>query len=101
MNSLFLKPDLRDRGSENMLDINIEQYLKHFKVYQQDTLFPPDWDLLLKYRCPLCGNKLKFPVSGFIAFCNGKKHKKTFVINKDRLEYVVSKYGTKIICGVL
>jgi hypothetical protein len=81
------------------LNINIEQYLKRFKVYTPETLFPPNWDNLLSYRCPICNNKLKFPLYKKIAFCSGKKHKKTFVIDRERLDYVVQKYGTKIICG--
>lgn len=68
--------------------INIEEYLKRFKVYHNATLFDPNWKALKESRCPLCGNKLKIPLYKKIVFCNSKKHK-TFVIDKKRLNYIV------------
>lgn len=64
-----------------------QSYLSKFKVYRDVTLFEPYWDNLLVNRCPLCGNRLKFPLKKKIALCNGKKHK-TFLINLDRLEKI-------------
>lgn len=60
-------------------------YLDKLKVYPDQTLFPDDWSLLKKKRCIWCGNKLKLPLKGDKAFCNGKKHKRIFVISKSKL----------------
>ena len=63
-----------------------ENYLKRFKIYPEQTLFPPNWDALKLKRCIYCGNKLKFPRKGKMAFCNSKKHGKPFVIGIDKLK---------------
>lgn len=70
-----------------------EKYLERFKVYYDQSLFPPDWELLRKMKCPVCGNKLKFPLQRKIAYCKGARHTKTFIITKQTLEKVT---GMKI-----
>ena len=72
-------------------------YLERFKVFHPDTLFDPNWPALLQERCPLCGNKLKYPrISPKIAYCDGVKHGKRYVIKKDRLNAITAKYGEKV-----
>lgn len=68
-----------------------EKYLEKFRVFHESTLFPPDFSLLKKQRCPICGNKLKFPLRGKIVYCNGKKHAKKFVIRLDKYLNFISK----------
>lgn len=75
---------------EKKIDFNIndfinEDFLKNFKVYYPQSLFEPDWEMLAYWRCPICRNRLKFPKGKSIAYCNGKKHMRTFIINKDKL----------------
>lgn len=62
------------------MEINIENYIKKFKVFEEQTLFPPNFDALKENRCPLCNCQLKFPYTKAIAYCNSKKHIKRFVI---------------------
>lgn len=68
-------------------------YLSKFRVFHPQTLFEPDWNMLLKDRCPICFNKLKVSRNRPIAYCNGVKHKKNFVISKDRLEEIKLKFN--------
>ncbi len=65
--------------------INSEEYLKKFKVYNSPSLFEPDFKLLKKGRCPVCGIILRVPFEGKIAYCPSKKYKKHFVIGKEKL----------------
>ncbi len=67
------------------MDINIDKYLDRFKVYKSDTLFDVDLTLLKEGRCPLCMNKLKIMRDGKKAFCNSKKHRKSFICSVDKL----------------
>lgn len=69
-----------------------EEYLDKFRVLFRETLFEPAWEALKVNRCPLCGNKLKFPQSKKIAYCSGRKHKKSFVINLERLQEIKNIY---------
>lgn len=57
-----------------------DEYMKKFRVFHPQTLFEPFWENLREKRCPLCGNKLKFPLKLKIAMCASKKHGKPFVI---------------------
>lgn len=67
------------------MNIDVEQYLKekNFRVFQESTLFPPNWEALKQKRCPLCENKLKVTKNKKLAICSGKKHKKPFVITAE------------------
>jgi hypothetical protein len=69
-------------------------FLEKFRYIPRETLFPPNWDALLEKRCPLCGNKLRTPIrrNQSIMFCNGKAHKKPFIINKARLDSIYVSY---------
>lgn len=61
---------------------------KEIKFIPADTLFDLAWGNLKLGRCPYpsCSRKLHFPLKGDYAFCsNPKKHKKTFVVNKNKL----------------
>lgn len=60
-------------------------YLDKFKYYPELTLFPLQWENLKEKRCAICGNKLRFPLKGKYAFCNGVKHLKPFLILKSKL----------------
>jgi len=64
------------------MKLDIPNYLEKFKIDYPQSLFPPDWSMLKQDRCPIagCHLKLKFPRSGTIVYCNGRKHKKQFVI---------------------
>lgn len=63
-----------------------EKYLERFRVYHEVTLFPPNWEALKKYRCPLCGNRLQLPRTGKLAMCKGIKHRKPFIIKTETLK---------------
>lgn len=67
-----------------------ENYLSKFRFFNPETLFEPYWDNLKIDKCPLCGNKLKYPRVRKIAYCRGKKHGKPFFINLDRLQKIKS-----------
>lgn len=68
-----------------------ENYLKRFRVFYPQTLFPPNFDALKSYSCPLCSHKLKFPKRSKIAYCRSIKHKKPFVISSKRLLEIIYK----------
>lgn len=70
---------------ENIKNLLGVAYLRRFKVFHPDTLFPPQWENLKQYRCPLCSNKLKQPLKKNIYFCDGKKHGRRFVVRADVL----------------
>lgn len=74
---------------ELLQDKSIEEYMERFKVYYPQSLFPLDWDLLKRLRCPICGLKLKTPLNNKVAYCQGKKHKKKFIIRTDTLKKLV------------
>jgi len=67
------------------MDIDIEQYLKKFRIDYPQILFPPDFNLLKENRCILCMNKLHFPRFKKIAYCDSKKHKR-FIISLSKLK---------------
>lgn len=73
-----------------------EDFLKRFQVYFPQTLFAPDFDMLLVDRCILCRNKLKFGKKRPIAFCRSKKHSKPFFINIPRLHQIQLAYGNSL-----
>ena len=54
------------------LNINIEQYLKQFKVFHPQTLFPPNFENLQKNLCPICNRKLYLRRDKKIAYCKSK-----------------------------
>ena len=68
-----------------------KDYLDRFKIYPEVTLFPPVWEALKEQRCPLCGNKLKFPLKGNVILCSSKKHNKPFIITVDRYLKFINK----------
>lgn len=65
-----------------------KEYLDKFKIIYSSILFEPNWEALKLNRCPLCGNKLKFPRNKEIGFCRSVKHKKSFVISNKRLKEI-------------
>ena len=69
-----------------------EKYLERFRIFYPVTLFPPNWDALLKNACPLCGCKLKKPKTKRILFCNSVKHPKPYIISLQRLNDIRFKY---------
>lgn len=71
-------------NAENTMDINKDEYLNRFKVYNSQTLFGPDFSLLEQNRCPLCGMKLHIRADKKLAFCRSK-YKDKFVIGAQRL----------------
>lgn len=65
-----------------------QDYLDKFKVFHEQTLFPPNWDALKENRCPLCSCLLKFPYNRSVAICRSKKHKKSFIIKLNILDKI-------------
>jgi hypothetical protein len=68
-----------------------KEYLERFKVYYPVTLFSPNWEALREHRCPICSNRLKFAKNNKLAICNGRKHKKSFVISNKKLIEILYK----------
>lgn len=66
-----------------------DQFMKRFKVFHEQTLFPITFESLKVSRCPLCSAKLKFPLNKKIALCTSKKHGKPFVIKLETLKKFV------------
>lgn len=61
------------------MDINIEKYLKKFRIFYPKSLFQPDFNLLKEFRCPICTCKLHWQRDGKIARCKSKKGDKFFI----------------------
>lgn len=68
--------------------VDIDEYMKRFRVFNPETLFEPEWNLLKLNRCPLCGNLMKFTFDGKSAYCSGKKHRKRFFLSMESLEKI-------------
>jgi len=64
------------------LNINIDEYMKRFRIFYPQTLFEPNWKALNINCCPLCGNKLKLTLNKKIIYCKGVKHRKPFIMRK-------------------
>lgn len=71
-----------------------EAKLATLTIRYQSGLFPPDWKMLLKGRCPVCMCCLHLTEKG-LYICKGKKHRKTFVIKKDMFDQVVHSLTTR------
>ena len=69
----------------NIQQILGDKYMEKFKIYHEQTLFPPDWNMLKENRCPLCFNLLHFPLKGNVVYCKSNKHRKQFVISEEKL----------------
>ena len=71
-------------------NLDLSNYLEKFKIYHPQTLFEPTFEDLLhaltQSRCPLCGNKLRVMRSRPTRYCNGVKHKKTFIISDEKFQ---------------
>lgn len=65
--------------------INVDEYMKRFKVFSPSTLFDPDLSLLKESRCILCANKLKITRDGKRAYCSSIKHKQRFIVATSKL----------------
>lgn len=72
----------------NIQSILGDKFMERFKVFHEQTLFPIDWSVLRLKKCPLCFNKLKFPPTRPIVYCNSKKHGKNFVISLEKFNKV-------------
>lgn len=64
------------------LNIQIEEYLKHFKVFYPKTLFPPNFENLQKNLCPICGRKLYPNMQKTIYRCKSKVGDKFIIRSK-------------------
>lgn len=74
------------------LQINIDQYLKKFRVFNPTSLFQPTAVEIVKAlkdkRCPICQRKLKIDMKG-----NGRcasKFKDKFFISKVKLDKYIA-----------
>lgn len=61
------------------MEINIEEYLKRFKIYYDKSLFPPNFENLSKGLCPVCNRKLYWTRDLSKAFCKSKVKDKFFI----------------------
>ena len=61
------------------LNINIEEYLKKFKIHYPKSLFEPDFRFLQEFRCPICYRKLYWNLDKTIARCKSVKKDKFFI----------------------
>lgn len=68
------------------LTTTTEDYLKKFKVFNPQTLFPPNFEMLQKFRCPVCSRKLYWRVDKKIAYCKSKVKDKFFITQHKLLE---------------
>lgn len=59
------------------------------------TLLPPSWDNLRLTRCPFCGNRLSFMTARNMYLCKSKKHKKSFVIGREKLNRLFPQVSLK------
>jgi len=66
------------------LNITTEEYLKRFKIYYPQTLFPPNFENLQKNLCPICGRKLYLTANRKLFYCKSKMNDK-FIITRQRL----------------
>lgn len=77
------------------MEINTQEILKRFKVFDSPNLFDLEKDemfaLLKQNRCLWCGNKLRFMQNGKMAFCKSVKHKKRFIISIEKLNKINGK----------
>lgn len=76
----------------------LERY-KNVKIRIPDTLFDiePSWDKLSENRCPICANKLLFPIKSKVGICRGKSHgdRRPFVIKLEVLARLGHRYDKK------
>ena len=63
--------------------------LPQLKVVTSDTLFPPDFSLVKKNKCPKCGLTLYWNYERTTIRCKSKKHK-TFILTKKKYEDMAS-----------
>ena len=63
-----------------------EKYLERFRIFYPVTLFPPNWDALLKNACPLCGCKLYEMRNKPFFYCKSKRNGHSFIINKSKMK---------------
>lgn len=61
------------------LNINIQEYLKQFRVHNPTSLFPPNFENLQKNLCPICGRKLYSNIQKTIYRCKSKQKDKFFI----------------------
>lgn len=61
------------------LNTTTEEFLKRFRVFNPQTLFGPDFEMLRKFRCPVCSRKLYWRADKKIAFCKSKMRDKFFI----------------------
>jgi hypothetical protein len=76
--------DQRQRKSGSISNL-LDGYMDRFTVYKSDTLFDPDYSLLITGHCILCSCKLKYIMRSKLFICNSKKHRKPFIIKEKRL----------------
>jgi len=67
------------------LNLNAEQYLARFKVYNPKSLFPPNFELLRQGNCPICTRKLYWNMRKDKMFCKSKKSNDKFMITRATL----------------
>lgn len=75
---------------EIVVSYSVTDFLSRFKSeWEKQERKQLKWENLNDYKCPICGNKLRFTFEGEAAFCKGKRHKKRFYITYDKFKQVV------------
>lgn len=77
------------------MEIDVKKYLERFKIYTSDTLFDPDYSMLINGRCILCSCKLKYVMRSKIFLCSSVKHRKPFIIKEERLNEIQQNFNKR------
>lgn len=83
-NNTELPTTLTLEGAGGLFSKYKEEFLSKFKVYNPQTLFPPNFENLQKNLCPICNRKLYLKRDKSRAFCKSKV-KDGFTISGRRL----------------
>lgn len=59
--------------------LSIDSYLERFRVFNPQTLFPPNFENLKENLCPICNRKLYWNREQSKAFCKSKQKDKFFI----------------------
>lgn len=62
-----------------------QKKLESIEIKYADSLFEPDWKMLLENRCPVCSTKLYRMRNKPRWNCKSKKNRHTFTISEEKL----------------
>lgn len=61
------------------MEIDIENYLARFRIHYPKSLFPPDFNALKEFNCPICFRRLYWNANRSVARCKSKQKDKFFI----------------------